>query len=134
MTSTGTARVDGWERSNNNRSIRFWGAIEDGWFLRGRMWVIVRTFYFNDVAAADTNAAKAPSVLPMETSLLPNYPNPFNPETWIPYQLAESADVSVSIYSADGKLVKTLALGHKPAGTYHNKPRAVYWDGKNDTR
>ena len=130
LTSTGTARVNGWTRTNN-RSIKLWGEIEDGWFLRGRMWVVVRTFYFNDVAAADINAAKAPSVLPIETTLLPNYPNPFNPETWIPYQLAKPADVSVSIYAADGKLVRTLALGHKRAGVYHDKSRAVYWDGKN---
>ena len=60
LTSTGTARVDGWERINNNRSIRLWGTIEDGWFLRGRMWIIVRTFYFNDVAAADINTRQSP--------------------------------------------------------------------------
>ena len=130
LTSTGTASVDGWTRIND-RSIKLWGEIEDGWFLRGRMWVMVRTFYFNDVAAADINAAKAPSVLPIETTLLPNYPNPFNPETWIPYQLAKPADVSVSIYTADGKLVRHLALGHKRAGVYHDKSSAVYWDGKN---
>ena len=132
LTSTGTATVDGWERVND-RSIKLWGEIEDGWFLRGRMWVIARTFYFNDVdASSDRNTAQAPSVLPAETSLLPNYPNPFNPETWIPYQLTKSADVTVSIYAVDGKLVRTLALGHLPAGVYQNKDRAAYWDGKND--
>ena len=131
LTSTGTARVDGSERINTH-AIRLWGAIEDGWFLRGRMWVMVRTFYFNDTdTPASTNVAKAPSVLPTETSLLPNYPNPFNPETWIPYQLAQPADVSVSIYAADGKLVRTLALGRKQAGIYHDTSRAAYWDGKN---
>ena len=67
----------------------------------------------------------------IETSLLPNYPNPFNPETWIPYQLAKPADVSVSIYAADGKLVRTLALGRISAGVYQSKSRAAYWDGKN---
>jgi hypothetical protein len=71
------------------------------------------------------------SEIPSETALLPNYPNPFNPETWIPYHLAESADVTLSIYSADGKLVRTLALGHQPAGIYENKSRAAYWDGRN---
>ena len=70
---------------------------------------------------------------PKETVLLPNYPNPFNPETWIPYQLAETADVSVSIYAADGTLVRTLVLGNQPAGLYHNRNRAAYWDGKNET-
>ena len=69
---------------------------------------------------------------PQETVLLPNYPNPFNPETWIPYQLAESASVTISIYAADGGLVRTLVLGNQPAGHYQNRSRAAYWDGKND--
>ena len=70
-------------------------------------------------------------LLPKETALLSNYPNPFNPETWIPYQLAEPADVTLHIYSVNGTLVRTLALGHQPAGMYHNKNRAAYWDGRN---
>ena len=70
-------------------------------------------------------------VQPTETRLLANYPNPFNPETWIPYQLAKPAKVNISIHSADGRLVRTLALGQLPAGVYHNKSRAVYWDGRN---
>ncbi len=68
---------------------------------------------------------------PTETSLLPNYPNPFNPETWIPYRLAEPADVSISIYTTDGKLVRTLELGYQPVGIYKSRNRAAYWDGKN---
>ena len=69
--------------------------------------------------------------IPIETALLPNYPNPFNPETWIPYQLAKSADVSISIYTADGKLVRILDLGYQPVGIYESRSRAAYWDGKN---
>ena len=72
------------------------------------------------------------SLLPEKTALLANYPNPFNPETWIPYHLAESADVTVRIYAADGILVRTLALGHQVAGIYENRNRAAYWDGKNE--
>ena len=68
---------------------------------------------------------------PKETVLLPNYPNPFNPETWIPYQLAEPAEVTVSIYAVDGKLVRTLELGHQSVGIYQSRSRAAYWDGKN---
>ena len=68
---------------------------------------------------------------PKETALLPNYPNPFNPETWIPYQLAVPADVSISIYAADGQLIRTLALGHQPIGIYESRSRAAYWDGRN---
>ena len=69
--------------------------------------------------------------LPKNTALLPNYPNPFNPETWIPYQLAKPANVSVSIHSADGKLVRLLEFGQLPAGVYKHKSRAAYWDGRN---
>ena len=72
------------------------------------------------------------SLTPKETALLANYPNPFNPETWIPYELANPADVSVRIYSVGGTLVRTLSLGHKAVGTYQNRSRAAYWDGKNE--
>ena len=68
---------------------------------------------------------------PKKTVLLANYPNPFNPETWIPYELAEAAEVIVTIHSADGKLVHTLELGQLPAGIYQTKGRAAYWDGRN---
>ena len=71
-------------------------------------------------------------VLPTETRLLANYPNPFNPETWIPYQLSEPAVVTLHIYSANGTLVRTLALGYQPTGMYHSKSRAAYWDGRNE--
>ena len=71
------------------------------------------------------------ALTPKETTLLPNYPNPFNPETWIPYQLAEPADVTVSIYSVNGKLIQRLTLGHQPVGIYKSRSRAAYWDGRN---
>lgn len=67
-----------------------------------------------------------------QTALLPNYPNPFNPETWIPYQLANPADVTVRIYTANGILIRTLLLGHQLAGSYQNPSRAAYWNGKNE--
>ena len=68
---------------------------------------------------------------PKEMALLPNYPNPFNPETWIPYQLAKPAEVSISIYAGDGKLIRTLDLGHRSVGIYESRNRAAYWDGRN---
>ena len=71
-------------------------------------------------------------LLPEETTLLPNYPNPFNPETWIPYQLATDTDVEIRIYDTRGSLVRSLALGHQREGYYTSKSRAVYWDGRND--
>ena len=72
------------------------------------------------------------SRLPAKTVVEHNYPNPFNPETWISYQLAESSEVTVSIYSVDGRLVRRLALGYQTAGVYHGKSRAAYWDGRNE--
>ena len=66
-----------------------------------------------------------------ENALLTNFPNPFNPETWIPYQLATPTEVTITIYTIDGKLVRTLDLGHQPAGIYRTRNRAAYWDGKN---
>ena len=71
------------------------------------------------------------STIPERTALLPNYPNPFNPETWIPYHLAEAASVTLSIYNIEGQLVRTLDLGHQPAGVYQTRSRAAYWDGRN---
>ena len=69
--------------------------------------------------------------IPEETSLLSNYPNPFNPETWIPYQLAEPSDVSLTIYDIHGRVVRDLDLGHQRAGIYRSRSRAAYWDGRN---
>ena len=71
------------------------------------------------------------SLTPKETALLANYPNPFNPETWIPYQLAKPAEVALHIHAVDGTLVRTLSLGHQAIGTYQSRSRAAYWDGKN---
>ena len=70
-------------------------------------------------------------LLPEKTALFANYPNPFNPETWIPYQLAEPANVTVHIYAMSGTLVRKLDLGHQAAGVYSERNRAAYWDGRN---
>ena len=72
------------------------------------------------------------ALTPQETILLANYPNPFNPETWIPYQLAKPATVMLTIHAVDGKLVRALDLGHQPTGIYQSKSRAAYWDGRNE--
>ena len=71
------------------------------------------------------------SSIPKETALLANYPNPFNPETWIPYQLAKPAEITLTIYDMNGQLVRRLAVGHQAAGMYRSRSRAAYWDGRN---
>ena len=70
-------------------------------------------------------------IIPQETALLANYPNPFNPETWIPYQLAAPAEVTLTIYDMHGGVVRHLEVGHQAAGMYQSRSRALYWDGRN---
>jgi hypothetical protein len=70
--------------------------------------------------------------IPDETKLLPNFPNPSNPETWIPYRLAEDAFVTLTIYDMTGKVVRTLEIGHQRAAIYESRDKAVYWDGRNN--
>ena len=71
-------------------------------------------------------------MIPAETELLANYPNPFNPETWIPYRLAEDAFVTLTIYDQSGHVVRTLDVGHRRASVYENRSKAIYWDGRNE--
>ena len=72
------------------------------------------------------------SLIPKETELLPNYPNPFNPETWIPYRLAEDAFVTLTIYDPSGHIIRTFDVGYRIASAYENRSKAIHWDGKNN--
>ena len=74
------------------------------------------------------------ALTPKETALLPNYPNPFNPETWIPYHLARDADVQLTIYDIQGEIVRRFDLEHQSAGFYTDRSKAAYWDGRNESR
>ena len=72
------------------------------------------------------------ALTPTETELLSNYPNPFNPETWIPYRLAEDAFVTLTIYDLSGQIIRTLEVGHRIASAYESRSKAVHWDGRNN--
>ena len=72
------------------------------------------------------------ALIPQETTLLPNYPNPFNPETWIPYRLSHASDVDITIYDTRGMVVRRLDLGHQMAGYYTDRTKAAYWNGRNE--
>ena len=78
------------------------------------------------------NGAPSAQATPIQTELLANFPNPFNPETWIPYHLAKASNVQITIYDARGAVVRRLELGHQRAGIYTSRRRAAHWDGKND--
>ena len=85
-----------------------------------------------DIPAAVGAPAGERGAYPDETLLLPNYPNPFNPETWIPYQLAEDANVTLTIYDIRGAMVRQLDLGYQVPGYYINQESAAYWDGMDE--
>ena len=85
-----------------------------------------------DMANAYVRIDISPSLfLPEHTRLLQNYPNPFNPETWIPFELNQDSEVSLIIYDIAGHQIRRLDLGFQPAGTYLQRERAIYWDGRN---
>ena len=98
---------------------------------------LIRTLQ-HEISVADVHRAFSElrltpaDLIPKRTVLLANYPNPFNPETWLPYQLANDAEITIRIYSAAGQLVRHLDLGFQQAGYYIGKSRAAYWDGRND--
>jgi len=71
--------------------------------------------------------------VPEVTALLPNFPNPFNPDTWIPYQLDKPAKVMIRIYNLSGQLVRSLDTGHRQPGFYVDRTNAAYWNGCNES-
>lgn len=101
------------------------GAIVSGPFQRTVTTTDIHNAYL-------TLQMRVGDVQPKDTLLAQNFPNPFNPETWIPYQLSTSADVTIQIYDITGRLVRTLELGWKPTGAYMTHSSAAYWDGRNE--
>ena len=100
------------------------GRVVSGPFQRTVTTTDIRNAFLNlDLRVGD--------VRPQETVLAQNFPNPFNPETWIPYQLSDATEVSIHIYDVSGRLVRSLDLGWQPVGSYMTPSSAAYWDGRN---
>ena len=92
-----------------------------------------RTVQTSDIHNAYMNVQmRVGDIRPQDTILGQNFPNPFNPETWIPYQLSQDSKVTINIYNVSGHTVRTLDLGHKSTGSYMTSSTAAYWDGKNE--
>lgn len=102
--------------------------LMEQWLTEARLAHDGSSIFRNGIATLE---ALLDSGLPQKTVLLPNYPNPFNPETWIPYDLAADLDVEIHIYNLKGESVRQLSLGFQKAGTYRTRSRAAYWDGRN---
>ena len=99
-----------------------------GWLTEAEQMALTTPAHLRGIAVLE----QLLSVLtPKETTLLANYPNPFNPETWIPYRLAEPVEVTLRIYATNGQVVRTLVFGYQAAGFYEGRHRAAYWDGRN---
>ena len=93
-----------------------------------------RTVQSTDIHNAYMNVEmRVGDVRPKDSILGQNFPNPFNPETWIPYQLSSDSNVMITIYDVSGHTVRELNLGHKSTGSYMTNSSAAYWDGKNET-
>ena len=103
-------------------------ATVEGWLTEAKLTGKKTPHYQRGILVLEQLLA---ALVPKETALLANYPNPFNPETWIPYHLANDTDVSLFIYDINGALVRELDLGHQRAGYYTDRSRAAYWDGRN---
>ena len=101
-------------------------------FRRFASWGDIKHAAVNGSMRTLVHSPSSSALPPSESALLPNYPNPFNPETWMPYQLRNTAEVTFAIYDMNGAKVRTLAVGHQPAGVYRSRERAAYWDGRNE--
>ncbi len=125
LTLTGhTGRITKLAFSRDGKTLA--SASRDGTILLWEFPLVQRT------AGAPLLSAQDPNNNQVLNAVLQNYPNPFNPETWIPYQLAAPAEVTLHIYTASGALIRTLAVGHRPAGIHTHQGDAVHWDGKNE--
>ena len=82
------------------------------------------------IALSAPRAIQSSPPLPTQTALLANFPNPFNPDTYIPYQLHAPAQVRLMIYDVRGALVREIALGYRAAGQYLTSTNAAHWDGR----
>ena len=100
----------------------------EGWLIQAQQMALTTPAYLRGILVLEQLLL---ALTPRETALLPNYPNPFNPETWIPYHLAHAADVTLTIYDTKGAMVRQLDLGHQPVGFYATRSKAAYWDGRN---
>ena len=109
---------------------RLTAAEVEVWLIQAQQMTLADPVYLRGIAVLEQLLA---ALTPKETVLLPNYPNPFNPETWIPYHLAHAADVQITIYDTKGAVVRQLDLGYQPAGYYTDRVKAAYWDGCNES-
>ncbi len=99
------------------------------WLIQAQHLALTDPDYLNGIIVLEQLLA---ALTPKQTALLPNYPNPFNPETWMPYRLAEDAYVTLTIYDKSGQVIRTFDVGHRVAAYYEDRSKAIHWDGRNE--
>ena len=104
-------------------------ADAERWLIQAQEMALTDPAYLRGIAMLEQLLS---ALTPKETVLLANYPNPFNPETWIPYHLARAANIQVTVYDAKGAIVRQLDLGYQSVGYYTARSKAAYWDGRNN--
>jgi hypothetical protein len=109
------------DRARLELEVRFWAMVDNGGAAPPR------PFFVRQASLAKP----IPIVVPAATAAGQNFPNPFNPETWMPFELADASEVKITIYDIYGRPVRELDLGHREAGSYTAQGEAAYWDGKN---
>lgn len=133
-----TVRSANRERKKIDERLWTWNAEQqrservDSDFIQPRVGYLVLAYEEVEITVSHLLFIGAPSVTSRETQLFANFPNPFNPETWIPFTLRQGGEVTVSIYTASGHRVRTLRLGHLKPGSYATRETAAHWDGRNE--
>jgi len=108
--------------------VQFEFVTADGYVLGSR---VQRRLTAEDMRLA--SLAVNFSTRPAGARLLPNYPNPFNPETWMPFELADPSDDTIRVYGLGGEFVRQIDVGQREAGYHVARDAAAYWDGRNAT-
>ncbi|MCI0513512.1 C39 family peptidase [candidate division KSB1 bacterium] len=99
--------------------------LSQAWFDKGG---VAYTFYLRDSAAV-SGIALNPEIIseaPPRVQLFTNYPNPFNAQTWISYELKQAGGVEIQIFNILGEKIFTLESRFRPAGRH-----TIAWDGTN---
>lgn len=133
-----TVRSANRERRKVDERLWTWNAEQqrservDSDLIQPRVGYLVLAYEEVEITVSHLLFIGAPSVISRETQLFANFPNPFNPETWIPFTLRQGGEVTVSIYTTSGHRVRTLRLGHLKPGSYATRETAAHWDGRNE--
>jgi hypothetical protein len=119
---------------NPDSGITFTFTIDaDGVTKAGWIYDETANFSYPDAPSGSITYPLAAPAKTYATALKHVFPNPGNPEIWIPFTLSRTEGVVIKIYNVAGQLVRILNLGQKADGAYVSKEKAAYWNGRNES-